>query len=387
MLRRDGRMRGGNPIRSTTYSLKAILVLLFLTVLTISEAADKKQKKGPPPMPKPGELVWPGPPEQPRVNWQAMITGEGDFKEQKKASLADRMMGEKKDTGKKSLRRPYGIAVGKDGRIFVADSSQQAIIIFDPRDKSVTSWKGNAQFGLSLPIGLAIDGDSRLFVSDSKGAQVVMFSPEGKPEASLGAKLMKRPVGLAVDAQRGRLYVGDLELRKILVYDLKTLKLLKQIGGSTAPQASDPDTLSAPANMAVDRDGRLFVADTLQCRVIVFNSEGKFIRSFGKAGDRPGEFARPKGIALDSEGHVYVVDAAFGNIQVFNPDGQLLLYVGSGGEAPGELSLPTGLTIDSQNRIYVAEHWMLSKGRLQIFQYLTPGGAKPPVAGQSQEIR
>jgi hypothetical protein len=55
------------------------------------------------------------------------------------------------------------------------------------------------------------------------------------------------------------------------------------------------------------------------------------VHTFGKDGDRPGDFSRPKGVATDSFGNIYVVDALMHLVQVFNPRGQLLLVIGEQG--------------------------------------------------------
>jgi DNA-binding beta-propeller fold protein YncE len=347
-------------IRSSFKGIPALLILFSICFTAAAKGREKEAQD-----PKPADLVWPAPPDQPRVRFVSAILEEDDFKGKKKNSFLERLMGEKNIEEKVVMRQPYGVAVDNDGRIYVADTVRREILIFDRGNNSINTWTGNRNITLTMPIALALDRDSRLFVSDSKGAQVVMFSPEGKPLASLKG-VLKRPVGLAVDNRLGRLYVGDLELYAILVYDLETLKLIKQIGG----KKDDSGLLvSAPTNMAVGSDGNLYVSDTRLCRVTILNPEGQFIRSFGTLGDSPGSFARPKGIALDSEGHVYVVDAAFGNIQIFTPEGQLLLAVGRGGDRLGEMLLPAGIAIDKDDRIYVTEQWP-GRGRLQIFQYL-----------------
>jgi DNA-binding beta-propeller fold protein YncE len=344
---------------------RGILVLLILASVCSPVPAEERGKGTAETIS--GELVWPPPPDRPRVRFEKAIEEESDFKGKTKTSFLQRLMGEKDAREKIALRQPYGVVVGDDGRIYVADSVRREILIFNQRDSSIDTWRGNSSVGLSMPIGLALDRDSRLFVSDSEGAQVAVFDREGRPVASL-KDILKRPVGLAVDNRRGRLYVGDLELNRILVYDLETLKLIKQIGQKTAKEDSG-SYVAAPTNIAVDPEGNLFVSDTKACQVTVFDPEGRFVRSFGSLGDSPGQFARPKGIALDSEGHVYVVDAAFGNFQIFTPEGQLLMPVGKSGTEPGEMLLPAGIAVDKDDRIYVTEQW-IGRGRMQIFQYL-----------------
>ena len=58
----------------------------------------------------------------------------------------------------------------------------------------------------------------------------------------------------------------------------------------------------------MDKDGNVYVTDTMNNRVEIFDADGKFISTFGKNGDGPGYFARPKGIAVDSDGHIWVAD-------------------------------------------------------------------------------
>jgi DNA-binding beta-propeller fold protein YncE len=108
-------------------------------------------------------------------------------------------------------------------------------------------------------------------------------------------------------------------------------------------------------------------------RVQIFDAEGKFISTFGKSGDGPGDFARPKGIAVDADNHIWVADAFTNRVQIFNHEGHLLAFFGTGGDLPGQFGVPSGLYVDKQNRAFVTEQL---QGRLQVFRYFTDAEAK-----------
>jgi len=226
---------------------------------------------------------------------------------------------------------------------------------------------GSARAALALPIGVAVDAEDRLFVSDSFNHTITCFDPAGKVLAQFGREELERPGGIAIDRERHRLYVADAKANRVAVFDTENFKLERTVGGPSTPGAAESGRFAAPTNVAVDSKGNLYVTDTWNHRVQVFDRRGRFLRAFGSHGTRPGNFVRPKGIAVDSEGHVYVVDAEFNNFQVFTPDGQPLLAVGNLGSQPGQFILVAGICIDSQDRIYTTEQ---EGGRVQIFQYL-----------------
>ena len=185
---------------------------------------------------------------------------------------------------------------------------------------------------------------------------------------------MVRPAGLAVDNENRFLYVADSERDQVLVYDADTFKFLRAIGKPSGKHdLTEPGSFSRPTNVAVDKDGNLYVADTFNNRIEIFDADGEFIRAFGKAGDGPGYFARPKGVGVDADGHVWVADAVQDRVQVFTPEGRLLIYIGGHGMLPGEFSTMAGLTFDNKNRLYTTEQY---PGRLQIFRYITDEEAK-----------
>jgi hypothetical protein len=168
--------------------------------------------------------------------------------------------------------------------------------------------------------------------------------------------------------------VANTGTDQVLVYDADTFKLLRKIGTAGKNRTlTDPGDFAAPTNVAVDKDGNLYVADTLNDRVEVFDAEGAFIRAFGKNGDGPGEFTRPKGIAIDCDGHVWVADANLNRLQVFTPEGDLRLIVGGFGWLPGQFQALAGIVIDKQNRVFTSEQYL---GRVQMFRYVTNAEAQ-----------
>ncbi len=363
--------------------MKAPWTLTFILVLLLappgaSNGEDAKKAgttaTGPP------DLVWPLPPNPPRIRWLDQITSldliEG--KNQSKRSWMARAAGAQPATERRSrrLQQPYGIAVDSHGRIYVADGAQHTVFVIDQQNRRVEERKGTGRAPLALPVGLALDEADRLFVSDSLLHSVLCWDADGKPIALFGAEKLGRAAGMALDRARHRLYVVDAKENRVAVFDSGTFTFSRYIGGPSTPDKRETGRFSAPTNAAVDRDGNLYVTDTWNYRVQVFDPEGNFVRAFGEQGVQPGNFVRPKGIAVDSEGHVYVADSEFNNIQIFTPDGRALLAVGGLGGAPGEFALLAGLCIDSGDRIYTTEQL---QGRVQVFKYLSSSSSAKEV--------
>ncbi len=330
----------------------AIATMCLLLVATSCTTAVPEKK----------EFVWPLPPEQSRVKFVRAYCCLDDFGKKGTEAWVEALFGVQGGLG---MSKPYAITTDKDGKVYVTDTGLRTVWVFDEKSKKV-SFIG--QGALRTPTGVATDAKGKLFVSDSSAQQVYAFDSDGKMMMALGKKdELGNPAGLAIDAATNRLYVANAKLHKIRVYDTNDGKFLFDIGN----RGSDEGQLNFPTNLFI-RSGKLYVTDTGNFRVQILDLDGKFLKSFGKAGDTFGNFARPKGIAADSEGHIYVTDAAFDNFQIFDEQGKILLFVGSRGRDPGTFAIPAGLYVDEKDRIYVADQY---NQRIQVFQYLSDKAA------------
>jgi len=331
------------------------------------------------------KIVWPNPPAIPRIAFQDLYTGEKispDLyaKKARKQTWMDRLAGTqtaeeiKIDNLPFQLIRTYGVAVDSKGAIYAADQTVGAVFIFDAEKKDHVELIGNGrQANFNLIVGVALDDDDRLFVTDAKLHRVLAFNPQHEVQASFGADVLVRPGGVAVDQNNRFVYVVDSGNDVVDVFDADNFKLLRQIGKpSTKHDQSDPGTFSLPECVAVDKDGTVYVTDTFNNRVEIFDADGKFISMFGSNGDGPGNLERAKGIAVDCDGHIWVVDAAQNLVKVFDQKGRLLIYFGGQGYYPGQFMGPWGVAIDHRNRVIVSETF---PGRVQVFRYVTDAEA------------
>jgi len=218
-----------------------------------------------------------------------------------------------------------------------------------------------------------MDDNDRLFISDPVLKHVLVLNAEHKPEDVITAG-MSRPTGLALDTQNRLLYVADTELDQVLVYDADSFKPLRKIGTTGHNhELTTPGDFSKPTGLAVDHEGNLYVCDTMNNRIEVFDADGTFLQAYGKNGDAPPNFARPKGVAIDSDGHIWVADGVQDRVSVFNKEWQLLISVGGHGLAPGQFSGLIGIAGDTKrNRMYTTE---IFPGRMQEFRYITDAEA------------
>jgi len=381
--------RRSSPILATLFVLLAIALASPMAL----QGGDKNKKKtDPAPPPEPAKLdidtsklVWPNPPNIARVRWLNYYTGMKIDRTpapttKKKQSWMDRVAGTKQEDNTDKLKTfpwqligPYGIAIDSKGLVYVADQKVGAIFIFNTETHDVALIKNGSDAHFVLINGLAIDDGDRLFVSDGQLHRVLVFNPKHEIEGQISEGLID-PVGLAVDNENRFLYVVDEQQDQVIVYDADSLKELRRIGTTGKKHSlTTPGDFGGATNVAVDPDGNIYVTDTMNSRVEIFDADGNFISTFGKAGDGPGYLFRPKGIAVDSDGHIWVADQYQDRLQVFNREGQLLTYIGdTHANGPGQFKALVGVAIDKQNRVFTTEQY---PGRMQMFRYITDAEA------------
>lgn len=342
-----------------------LLAILFVALPAGTNASDKTKQQAP--KAETAQLIWPLPPDKPRVKFLQQLSSNFDVEPRKKKSWVDKLVGNPDPNATELFEKPAGIATDSRGRIIFASTQRSVIFIVDEAQKKVSRLQGDRGIMLQTPLGVVVDAKDNIFVSDPLQHMILKFDSNGSLLATVGGKEgLKNPTFMALDENRGRLYVVDSHLHQVLVFDLDTLQLKNSVG----KRGEKNGEFNFPVGIAVGPDGGFAVTDTGSCSVQVFGPDFKFVRRFGTRGDRPGEFTRPKGVAIDKEGDYWVVDAAFNNFQIFSPKGVLLMWVGQFGNVPGAFNLPLGIFIDQSQKVYVSDQL---NHRLQIFQFLGGG--------------
>jgi DNA-binding beta-propeller fold protein YncE len=201
-----------------------------------------------------------------------------------------------------------------------------------------------------------------ILISDSEAAAIFKFTG-GKVKPFITENLL-RPTGIAALDDQGAIYVVDTGDHSLKIFDYEG-KFIKKIGG----QAEGISGFNFPTFALATANNQVIINDALNYKIKRFDGDGNLEFSFGEEGNGPGTFSRPKGIAMDDKNHIYVVDNIFDNIQVFSEEGILLLVIGSGGQNPGQFWSPAGIDI-VDNIIYIADTY---NNRVQILRYIEGG--------------
>ena len=307
-----------NSKRSTIAWLVLLSVVLGAPLALFGDKKKKKDDDQPKKIPviDYSNIVWPNPPAVARIRYQAFYAAQKlsqvEAPNTKKAKWMDRLAGTQptSESGRVlfQLGEPYGMAVDSKNNLYVADQKVGAIFIFNTETRTAELIKNKVDAHFVRIIGLAMDDGDRLFVSDPGLRHVLVFDATHKATDVI-TDGMSSPGSLAIDRENRLLYVSDIQLDQVLVYDADSYKLIRKIGTTGRNhELTTPGDFAKPSGLAVDAEGNLYVCDTLNDRVEVFDADGKFISTYGKNGDGPGYFARPKGVAIDSDGHIWGSD-------------------------------------------------------------------------------
>jgi len=261
------------------------------------------------------------------------------------------------------LYYPRFVAADASNNIYVADSANHQIQVFDSTGNFLRKWGsyGSSAGQMNNPFGICVSSN-KVYVSEWDGDRVQVFDLQGTFLKAMGRSgsgdgQMTGAHDLAVDSS-GNVYVADHELSRVMVFKADG-SYLRQWGSSGASDGQFQGLISICATpdgkiAAMERDGNR--------RVQVFDTNGVLQFKFGSSGDSPGQLNLPHGIRTDSSGNFYVSQFA-NRITVFNSSGTFLRVFGSGGSGNGQMNGPYGGALAAGN-IYVASH---ANHRVEVF--------------------
>ena len=236
------------------------------------------------------------------------------------------------------------IDIDKDGRtIWVAErcganscvnSNLDVVLKFDASGKLLKSFGGGLMI---FPHGMHVDRDGNVWVTDGQDNL-----PRRAPGTPADTPLPPRPAKL----------VGH-QVYKFSPEGKLLLTLGKQ-GGNQPGETADPASFYQPNDVITLANGDILVAEghsdapTTSTRIVRFNRDGKYLGQFGKYGSGPGEFIQPHALAMDSQGRLFVADRSNNRVQILTTDGKYLTDW-------KHFSRPSGLFIDRKDMLYVAD--------------------------------
>ncbi|MFQ5609771.1 MAG: SMP-30/gluconolactonase/LRE family protein, partial [Woeseiaceae bacterium] len=256
---------------------------------------------------------WPPAPDNARVTYLYSITMPADA--QIRRGFFGRAWRFIKGASAEGIARPQAIHVDGGSRLYIVDTVQKRIHVFDSAGSEYYWFPKEPEPGFEFPVGIAADGKGRVYVSDASSGVIHVFDSYGKKYlTAIGETRLSRPTGLAVRPNSGDLLVVDTLASSVVVFDTRNFREKRRTGYS----GEADDALHYPTDIALASDGSVYVTDSLNFRIQILNADLDFEARFGDVGDGPGFFSRPKGVAVDSDGNIYVVDALFDNVQIFN---------------------------------------------------------------------
>ncbi len=273
---------------------------------------------------------------------------------------------------------PKGMAVARDGSLYVVDTGNHRVEKFDASGKFVSAigGQGNIQGQMQEPWSVAVAPDGTLYVADTWNHRIQKFDATGKFQLLWGQfgdvgpqggpdkpTLFYGPRAVAVDAE-GNVWVVDTGNKRVVKFDDNGQPLtVYGSSGTSAGQFSEPVGIAVSA-----KTGEIYIADTWNHRVQRFSKDFVPLAQWPINGWETTSVVNKPYLALDANDNVYVTDPENHRVLKYANDGRLLAIIGKPGTDASSFNLPTGIAIDAQGNLFVGDS---SNNRVMKFDPIT----------------
>jgi photosystem II stability/assembly factor-like uncharacterized protein/sugar lactone lactonase YvrE len=250
-----------------------------------------------------------------------------------------------------TVNGPVALAFDRDGRLYVAETAAGRIAVFSRSGRYLAGLGG-----LDSPISVAVDANGRVLVGSRDTGKVQVLTGDLAPLFELGAGEGEffRPSDICLDSA-GRVYVVDRGNDIVMLYDSSG-----QFSGTLGSSGNEAGQLYRPVAIAVNEAAgeiivldRQLVAGTEKqgARIQFFSMTGEYLRGFSMNADQEGGMVTPQAIAVDSLGRIYVSDSYQNAVLVYDGTG---VFLGAVYDPANPLRTPLGLAMDRGGRLHVA---------------------------------
>jgi YD repeat-containing protein len=207
---------------------------------------------------------------------------------------------------------------------------------------------------------VVLGDDAPVYLAPEEGEPIPLEPTYGSSFGSYGTGngQFDHPAGLDM-APDGTLWVADSVNDRVLHFEADG-DYLGKIGSPGEANGQ----LDKPVDVEVDSAGNIWVADANNDRLQKFSPAGTYLQTIGAYGNNDGKFIRPEGIALDSAGNIWVADTGNNRIQKFTAAGVFQKKIGSAGSGEGQLLEPMGIDVGPGGNVFVAD-W--DNNRVAVF--------------------
>lgn len=219
-----------------------------------------------------------------------------------------------------------GICLDSKDNLYAFNTGEYPVTVFDKKGSLIDTWKTDA---ITHSHGCFVGPDDSIYLADDGNHTVMKFTTAGKLLMTLGNKNKPSDTGYTTVDKNGK-----------PIFIMEAIASTKRGG----------PPFNAPTGVALSFSGDIYVSDGYgNARIHKFTKDGKLLFSWGEPGKGPSQFVVPHSVAVDKQGRVLVADRHNNRIQIFDDKGKYLTEWTNG------LMFPTNIFIDKDQTVYVSE--------------------------------